>query len=131
MADDVIRETEVPADPERVWHSLTDPALLAEWLGDDVKVDLIPGGELTISMLDGEERQGWVEAAEPHQRLAFWWRQGNGDPTRVEFQLEETEGGTHVRVTESRPMASLELQATDLTGGMGGGAGGPQMLVGA
>jgi uncharacterized protein YndB with AHSA1/START domain len=35
MADDVIRETEVPADPERVWDSLTDPALLAEWLGDD------------------------------------------------------------------------------------------------
>ena len=56
-------------------------------------------------------------------------RRGSADPTRVEFELEETEGGTRVRVTESRPMARLELQAAELTGGMGGASRGPQMLV--
>ncbi len=129
MADDVIRETEVPADLERVWQSLTDPALLAEWLGEGAKVELTPGGDLTIRTLDGEERHGWVEAAEPHRRLAFWWRDEAGsDPTRVEFELEEAGSGTRVRITESRPMVRLELQATELTRGMGG-ATGPQMLV--
>lgn len=130
MPDDVTRETEVPADPERVWHSLTDPAMLAEWLGEATEVELTPGGDLTIRTLDGQERRGWVEAAEPQRRLAFWWREDDGsDPTRVEFELEETEAGTRVRVTESRPMASLELQATELAGGMGGAPGGPQMLA--
>ena len=73
---------------------------------------------------------GWVEAAEPHRRLAFWWRDSvESDPTRVEFELEAPEGGTRVRVTESRPMARLELQAAELAGDMGGAPGGPQMLV--
>ncbi len=130
MKDDVIRETELPAAPERVWRSLTDPVLLAEWLGEDGRVELTPGGDLAIRTLNGEERSGWVEAAEPYQRLAFWWREDKGgDPTRVEFELEETEDGTRVRVTESRPMASLELQATELTDGTGDGGAGPQMLV--
>ena len=129
MPDDVTRETEVPADPERVWRSLTDPTLLAEWLGEAGEVQLTPGGDLSIRTLDGEERTGWIEAAEPNRRLAFWWRTDEGgDPTRVEFELEEIEGGTCVRVTESRPMARLELQATELAGGTGA-PGGPQMLV--
>lgn len=130
MAEDVVRETEVPVGPERVWRWLTDPALLAQWLGEDGKVELRPGGGLTIRTLEGEERSGWVEAADPHRRLAFWWRDDDGgDPTRVQFELEETAGGTRVRVTESRPMARLELQATQLAEGMGGASGGPQMLV--
>jgi len=130
MPDDVTRETEVPADPERVWRSLTDPILLAEWLGEAVEVQMTPGGDLSIHTLDGEERTGWIEAAEPNRRLAFWWRADEGsDPTRVEFELEATDGGTCVRVTESRPMARLELQATELAGGTGGASGGPQMLV--
>ena len=130
MPDHVTRETEVPADPERVWRSLTDPALLAEWLGEAAEVQITPGGDLTIRTLDGEERSGWIETAEPNRRLAFWWRADAGsDPTRVEFELEEIDDGTCVRVTESRPMARLELQATELAGGMGGASGGPQMLV--
>ena len=130
MSDDVMRETEVAADPERVWRSLTDPALLAEWLGEDARVQLAPGGDLAIRTLDGEERTGWVETADAPTRLAFWWRERNGgDPTRVEFELKETEGGTRVRVTESRPLARLELQAAELTGGMGGATGGPHMLL--
>ena len=130
MADDVTRETEVAAAPGQVWRSLTDPSLLAEWLAEGAAVEFTPGGDLTMRTLDGEERSGWIEAAEPPRRLAFWWRERDGsEPTRVEFELEETEDGTRVRVTESRPMALLELRAAELTGGTGGFPGEPQMLV--
>ncbi len=130
MPDDVTRETEVPVDAERVWRSLTDPVLLAEWLGEDVEVELTPGGDLTIRTLDGEQRSGWVEATDPPRRLVFWWQESDdGEPTRVEFELEETGEGTRVRVTESRPMATLELRAAELVRETGDSSRGPQMLV--
>ncbi len=85
---------------------------------------------MSITTLDGQERSGWVEVAEPHRRLAFWWHERDAsEPTRVEFELEETAGGTRVRVTECRPMTRLELQATELAEGMDPTAGGPQLLV--
>lgn len=130
MPDEVIRETELPAEPARVWRSLTEPELLAEWLGEGAQIDLTPGGALTVRTLDGEQRSGWIEAADAPTRLVFWWRDGSGaDPTRVELELEETEHGTWVRVTESRPLARLELQATQLIDGPGHASGGPQLLA--
>ena len=48
--------------------------------------------------------------------------------TRVEIEIEPTEEGTLLRVSESRPLALLELQAAELAGG-GGAPGGPVMLA--
>ena len=130
MDEDVTRETEVAAAPDEVWRSLTDPALLAGWLGEDAELELTPGGDLTMRTLDGEQRSGWIEDAEPPRRLAFWWREGHDEePTRVEFDLEETEAGTRVRVTESRPMQRLELRAAELADGTWGLSGETQMLA--
>lgn len=114
VRDEVIRETEVEAEPAEVWRSLTEPKRLADWLAEDAELELVPGGDLSLRTRDGEQRDGWVEEVDEPSRLAFWWSVDDGEATRVELDLEETEGGgTLVRVTESRPLVRLvrELSA--------------------
>jgi uncharacterized protein YndB with AHSA1/START domain len=130
MADDVTRETTVPAPPERAWKSLTDPELLSEWLGEPLALELEPGGELRLRLADGEERDGWIEEVDAPRRLAFWWARDGEDATRVEVELDEAEDGTRVRITESRPLALVELRAAELARGEGGSPSGPRMLAG-
>jgi uncharacterized protein YndB with AHSA1/START domain len=130
MQDEVTREMEMAAPPEEVWRWLTEPKLLSRWLGAEVEVEVRPGGDLRVRDESGAERAGWVEEADEPRRLAFWWREPGEDATRVELELEETEEGTLLRVIETRPLATLELQATELAG-EGGAPGGPLMLAGA
>ena len=94
------REITLPATPEEVWDSLTEPA----WLGDDASIDLRPAGEVRVG-----ERAGFVEQAEEPRRLVFWWSRPEEDATRVEIDLEEADGETVMRVLESRPLAMLDL----------------------
>ena len=128
MADDVIRETTVPAPLEQVWRSITEPEPLAEWLGEALELDLEPGGELRIRTAAGEERAGWIEDVSEPRRLSFWWASDGQDATRVELELEDVTEGTRIRVTESRPLAVLELRAAELLEG-GGYGGGPMALA--
>jgi uncharacterized protein YndB with AHSA1/START domain len=127
MLDEVTREMEMPAPPEEVWRWLSEPDLLTRWLGSDAEVQLLPGGDLRVRDEEGAERTGWVEQAERPRRLSFWWRLPDEDATRVEIELEPTDEGTLLRVSESRPLALLELQAAQLAGG--GAPGGPVMLA--
>ena len=49
----------------------------------------------------------------------------------MELELDETDAGTHIRVTESRPLAILDGRDLAIEfGGMSGGAG-PMALAGA
>lgn len=129
MSDDVTRQTTVPAGPGEAWQALTDPDGMADWLGEALELDLRPGGELRLRLADGEERAGWVEAVEPERRLAFWWAREDEDATRVELELDSVEEGTRVTVTESRPLALLELRAAELMPDTGSQQG-PLMLTG-
>lgn len=127
--DEVTRRIEVEAPPAEVWRSLTEPERLAGWLGDDVEIALEPGGDLALRTDDDERRVGWVEEVEEPSRLAFWWSVDDGESTRVELDLEETEaGGTRVRVTESRPLLRLERRLSEAGRG-GGAARGPTALA--
>lgn len=112
MADDVTREVLLPADPEDVWAALTDPDRLAEWLADEVELDLEPGGEATFRWEDGEVRTGFVEAIEPPALLALWWRAEGEELSRVELTLEAVSGGTLLRVVELRPVLTLDATAS-------------------
>jgi uncharacterized protein YndB with AHSA1/START domain len=77
------------------------------------------------------ERTGFVEEVEAPHRLAFWWSAPGEEATRVELELDETETGTHIRVTESRPLAILDGRDLAIEfGGMSGGTG-PVALAGA
>jgi uncharacterized protein YndB with AHSA1/START domain len=97
---ELTREITVPATAEEVWRSLTEPT----WLGEDASIELRPDGEVSVG-----ERTGFVEEVEEPQRLVFWWAAPDEDSTRVELELEEEDGMTHVRVVESRPLAMLDL----------------------
>ena len=120
----VEREIVVGGTAEETWRAMLE----SDWLGEDVRVDPRPGGEVEAS-----EHTGFVEEADPPRRLAFWWRTGNEDATRVEIQLEECERGTLVRVTESRPLQLLDAYGPELELVLGvqqpGAPGAPEALA--
>ena len=117
----VERELKVEESAEEVWRSLAEPA----WLGEDAAIELREAGEVRAG-----ERTGFVEEADAPRRLVFWWSAPDEEATRVEIDLDETDDGTHIRVTESRPLAILDGRdlAIELGGARGGGAG-PVALV--
>jgi uncharacterized protein YndB with AHSA1/START domain len=120
----VERELRVEESAEEVWRSLAEPA----WLGEDASIELHEAGEVRAG-----ERTGFVEEADALRRLVFWWSAPDEEATRVEIDLDETDYGTHIRVTESRPLAILDGRdlAVELGGAWGGGGTGPVALAGA
>lgn len=112
MDELVERELTVPETAEEVWTSLAEP----EWLGDAATIDLREAGEVRAG-----GRTGFVEEADAPRRLVFWWSGPDEEATRVEIDLDETDAGTHIRVTESRPLAILDGRDLAIEfGGMGG-----------
>jgi uncharacterized protein YndB with AHSA1/START domain len=112
MDELVERELKVPETADEVWGSLAEP----EWLGEDATIDLREAGEVSAG-----ERTGFVEEADAPRRLVFWWSGPGEEATRVEIDLDETDSGTHIRVTESRPLAILDGRDLAIEfGGMGG-----------
>jgi uncharacterized protein YndB with AHSA1/START domain len=99
------REIALDAPLEEVWDSLAEP----DWLGDDAAIDLRPSGDVREG-----ERTGFVEEVEPPRRLVFWWSEPGEDATRVELELEDEGEATVVRVTESRPLALLDLRGPEV-----------------
>ena len=118
----VERELTVPEEAEEVWRSLAEPGCL----GEDATIDLREAGEVRLG-----DRDGFVEEADAPRRLVFWWSAPGEEATRVEIDLDQTEKGTCVRVTESRPLEILDGRdlAIELGGQSSGGAG-PMALAG-
>jgi uncharacterized protein YndB with AHSA1/START domain len=124
----VERDVLVPAGPDEAWQAVADPERLGDWLGGEIELDPVPGGEFHISFEDGEERSGFVEELDPDaHRFAFWWRRPDDElATRVEISLDEAEDGTLVRVLETSPLATLDLVGIPLPSR---GTGGPTALA--
>jgi uncharacterized protein YndB with AHSA1/START domain len=100
-AEQVTRSVDLDAAPAEVWDALTDEALLAEWLADEVELEAAPGGEIVCRYADGEERRGEVELVEEAERLTWsWWREDSG-PSRVELVLDAVADGTRLTVIET------------------------------
>jgi uncharacterized protein YndB with AHSA1/START domain len=109
----VERDVPLPVEPEEAWEAVSDPERLGDWLGGDVEMDPVPGGDFRIRF-DGDdagERVGFVEEIDPDERrLSFWWRRPDDElATRVQIELEESDEGTVVRVIETSPLATLDL----------------------
>jgi uncharacterized protein YndB with AHSA1/START domain len=101
----VTRSVDLDAAPAQVWDALTEAALLAEWLADEVEIEPEPGGEIVCRYADGEERRGEVELVEEAERLAWsWWREGDDGPSRVELVLDAVAAGTRLTVIETAPL---------------------------
>ena len=98
---EVTREIELESAPDEVWEAITE----SDWLGDPATIEPHPGGDVTVG-----PREGWVEEYAPAERLTIWWSAGEEEASRVQFDLEESGGGTRLVVTETRPLAALETQ---------------------
>jgi activator of Hsp90 ATPase-like protein len=156
MTDRIERELELPASPARVWESLTDPELLAEWLADEVRMELRPGGEASFRIGD-LVRSGWIEEVRPplpgperddnedralvpgpdrgddaereSGRLTFWWAQDGEPASRVELILRHTDRATTLlRIAETRPLEIFDLVGVPLPG-HGGRRYGPALVA--
>jgi uncharacterized protein YndB with AHSA1/START domain len=121
MDELVERELTVPERVEEVWRSLTEP----EWLGEDAAIELREAGSVRAG-----DRAGFVEEVDAPRRLVFWWSAPDEEATRVELDLEETDTGTHIRVTESRPLAILDGRDLAIEFGAWGGGAGPVAAAG-
>ena len=100
----VSRSVELDAAPAEVWDALTEEALLAEWLADEVEIEAEPGGEIVCRYADGEERRGEVELVEEAERLAWNWRREGGGSSRVELVLDAVAERTRLTVIETAPL---------------------------
>lgn len=114
--DEVIREVELESEPAEAWEAIGDESGLSGWLGDEVEVEMVPGGEITVTD-KGETRTGFVESVDEGRGISFWWSEVEGETTRVELEViaEPERRGCVVRVTESRPLAGLERELAEIT----------------
>jgi len=108
---EVTRELVLPAEPEEVWEALTSPERLAEWLANDVELDVTPGGDGVFRWESGEVRRAVVETVEVGRRLTMrWWdEEAPTETTTVAIAVEEVEQGTRVVVTESPASSGIAL----------------------
>ncbi len=114
--DEVTREVELESEPEEVWRAISEEDGLSGWLGDEVEVDLAPGGDIEVTEA-GETRTGFVERVEEGRSLSFWWSAPGEESSRVELEVIAGQDRDRcvIRVTESRPLVELERELADLT----------------
>ncbi len=129
MPDRIERTIDLHCPPSHLWHLMTDGDALAQWLADEVELELTPGGEARFR--DGDTmREGWVEDVPPADdatepggvagRLAFWWGSDGEPASRVELTLIAlADARTRLLITETRPLDRVDLVGIPLPGSAG------------
>lgn len=104
---DIERVEDLDASPEELWDAVGTAAGLAAWLGDEVEVDLRPGGTGFVRD-DGELRVVLVDEVEPGRRLGFtWWPwQDRAERSYVELEVLPRATGSRLVIRETRLAAS-------------------------
>ena len=88
--ESLVYDFELAAPVEKVWHLLTDPARVAQWLLPQPDE---PEGEVELQLA----------TSRPPHYVAYHW-QGEGEaPSLVSFELRTApDGGTHLRLVHQR-----------------------------
>jgi uncharacterized protein YndB with AHSA1/START domain len=115
----------VPASPQHLWETLTDPASVSTWFGAEVDWDLRPGGPARFVEHDGAVREGQIEEVVDHQQLRFrWWPEDHADheSSEVTYLLAPEGEGTDLTITErqlpmAQPAGPTTAQALTATAG--------------
>ncbi len=124
MTERIERQLSLDAPVEDVWVAIISDG----WLADEVELQLQPGGEARFRC-GPSVRTGWIEEALAPFRLAFWWAPDDEPASRVELTLEQRlEGGTRLRVAETRPLDVLDLVGVPLRS-LGGAFYGPALVA--
>ena len=114
-------ECEIDAPPDNVWRALTEPELIKKYMfGSEVTTDWQPGSPITWKgEFEGREYEdkGEIIAVEPGQRLEvthFSPLTGQEDRPenyhRVRYELQQTTGGTSVRLTQDNSSSAEEAE---------------------
>jgi uncharacterized protein YndB with AHSA1/START domain len=108
MVEDVQAVIEVAAPREQVWRALTDPKLVAQWMGC-LGFRALPGHVFHLQPNRERREAGDVTDAiacrlqilDAPRRLAFTWTFPDTDDTQVSIRLTRIPGGTHVRLVHT------------------------------
>lgn len=123
MVEDVTSVIEVAAPREQVWRALTEPSLVAQWMGA-LRFQPLVGHVFWLQpdrtrRIAGDPTDGIacrLEILDPPRRVAFSW--GLPD-THVDIRLRNISGGTHVRLVHSGWDQFDEREVDGIAGGMG------------
>jgi uncharacterized protein YndB with AHSA1/START domain len=104
--DRIERVVEIAHPPAKVWAALTTADGLAAWFGNQVRIDLRPGGSARMTWTSGHTADMRIERVEEPTVFGFTWPIYGlpaDDPRRtyVEFTLEPVGAGTRLTVVES------------------------------
>lgn len=119
-------QCEIDAPPEKVWRALTDPQLIKKYMfGSEVRTDWKPGSPITWQgEFEGRKYmdKGEIIAVEPARRLEithFSPLTGQEDRPenyhRVSYELQQTDGGTSLRLTQDNSSSAEEAEHSAAT----------------
>ena len=108
MTEDVEAVIEVAAPREQVWRAVTDPDLVAEWMGC-FGFRAAPGAVFYMQPDRAKRAEGDTQGAiicrlrtlDAPRRISFDWVFPDDPQTFVEIRLRRIAGGTHVKLTHS------------------------------
>src|SRR5215469_15763732 len=112
--DRIEKQTELKAPLSQVWRALTDYREFGEWFRVKLDGPFVPGqvarGQITYPGYEHLRWEAVIQKMEPQRLFSFTWHPYAVDPnqdysgeppTLVEFTLQETAGGTLLRIVES------------------------------
>ena len=119
-------QCEIDAPPEKVWQALTDPQLIKKYMfGSEVRTDWKPGSPITWQgEFEGRKYmdKGEIITVEPDRRLEithFSPLTGQEDRPenyhRVSYELQQTDGGTSLRLTQDNSSSAEEAEHSAAT----------------
>jgi uncharacterized protein YndB with AHSA1/START domain len=114
MENRIEKRLELKAPLSRVWRALTDHREFGQWFRVKIDGPFVAGkpaqGQITIAGYEHVRWQAVIQKIEPQRLFSFTWHPyaidphkdySHETPTLVEFHLEETAGGTLLRLIES------------------------------
>lgn len=109
---DLVLSWRLDVAPMRAWECLTQPDLLAQWLGELVSGSVAVGSEFVIDHGDATWCSSTVVACAAPSRLAFTWRFPDEPPSEVDITLDGQDGTTDLRLSH-RGLAELSESYRD------------------
>jgi uncharacterized protein YndB with AHSA1/START domain len=115
LSDRIERKILLKAPRSQVWRALANAEAFGQWFGVELSGKRFVAGERTQGQITytGYEHLVWdvlVERVEPERVFSFRWHPYAVEPqtdysqeteTRVQFELEDMDGGTLLKVVES------------------------------
>lgn len=115
----VVHELVLAASPDVVFEMFVDPDQLVRWIGLSADLEPQPGGRFRFEVVPGQFCEGeYVELDRPRRLVVTWgWTEPsmNVPPgsSRVEVDLTDQDGSTHLRLVHSHLPGDLRLLHDD------------------